>query len=85
LILVANIRIVRNPQLEEVLLRQDWISYVAEVSILVAAGRSRVDFLATLNTKHFIEDPQVAHHSGLRIGTPGEALVWVREQSSKTS
>lgn len=85
LILAANIRIVRDPQLEEVLLHQDWICHAADVSILVAAVCSRVDFLATLNTKHFLEDPQVAHRNGLCIGTPGDALVWVREQLSKTS
>ncbi len=85
LILLANIRIVRDPQLEEVLMHQDWISHVSDVSILVAAVRARVDFLATLNTKHFLEDPQVANRSGLRIGTPGDALAWVRKQLSKTA
>lgn len=85
LILLANIRIVRDPQLEEVLLHQDWISHVSDVSILVAAVRARVDFLATLNTKHFLEDPQVANRSGLRIGTPGDALAWARKQLSKTA
>ena len=84
LILAANIRIVRDPQQEEDFLHLDWISHAADVSILVAAVRSRVDFLATLNTKHFLENPQVAQRSGLRIGTPGDALAWVREQMSKT-
>ena len=83
LILAAKIRIVRDPQLQEVLLHQDWISHKADVPILVAAVRSGVEFLATLNTKHFIDDPKVAIQSGLRIGTPGDALAWVREQLSK--
>ena len=30
------------------------------------------------NRKHFLDDPQVAASSGLRIGTPGDALAWVR-------
>jgi hypothetical protein len=30
--------------------------------------------------KHFIDDPQVAGRSGLQIGTPGDALAWVRQQ-----
>jgi hypothetical protein len=33
-----------------------------------------------LNRRHFIDDPAVAAHSGLRIGTPGDALAWVREE-----
>lgn len=85
LILRANIRILRDPQLSEILEHQDWISHPADVPILVVAARARVDFLATLNTKHFIDDPEVAQPSGLPIGTPGDALVWVREKLAKPS
>ncbi len=82
LILAANIRILRDPRLTEVLEHQDWINHPADVPILVAAARARVDFLATLNTKHFIADPEVSRRSGLRVGTPGDALAWVRNQLS---
>lgn len=85
LILRANIRILRDPQLTEILEHQDWISHPADVPILVVAARAWVDFLATLNTKHFIDDPEVSRRSGLRIGTPGDALAWVREQMAKPS
>jgi len=85
LILHSNVRIVRNPQIKEVPEHQDWISHPADVPILVAAVRAQVDFLATLNTKHFIDDPEVSRRSGLRIGTPGDALASVRDQLSKTS
>lgn len=85
LILRANLRILRDPQLTEILERQDWINHPADVPILVVAARARVDFLATLNTKHFIDDPEVSRRSGLRIGTPGDALAWVREQLAKPS
>ena len=85
LILRANIRILRDPQHSEILEHQNWISHPADVPILVVAARARVDFLATLNTKHFIDDPEVSRLSGLRIGTPGDALAWVREQLSKPS
>lgn len=85
LILHANIRILRDPHVEEVRHRQDWISHAADVSILVAAVLARVDYLVTLNTKHFIDDPEVSRRSGLRIGTPGDALAWVREQLSKAA
>jgi hypothetical protein len=52
------------------------------VSILLSAMQARVDYLVTLNRKHFMDDPGVAQRSGLRIGTPGEALCWVRGQIS---
>jgi predicted nucleic acid-binding protein len=80
LILSSSLRIVRDPGLEEVLENRDWIAHPADVPILVAAAKARVDFLATLNTNHFLNDPEVARRSGLRIGTPGDALAWVRGQ-----
>jgi hypothetical protein len=42
----------------------------------------KTDYLVTINRRHFIDDPNVAQQAGLRIGTPGEALNWVREQIS---
>jgi predicted nucleic acid-binding protein len=85
LILRSSIRIVRNPQIDEVFKHKDWIGHPADVPILVAAAHAQVDFLATLNTKHFIDDPEVSRRSGLEIGTPGDALAWVREQLTKPS
>lgn len=41
-----------------------------------------VDYLVTLNGRHFIDDPAVAARSGLRIGTPGDALAWMREEDA---
>lgn len=82
MILRANLSIVRDPLPVEQQPRADWISHPADLPILVAAARARVDFLVTLNTRHFIEDGEVARKSGLRIGTPGDALKWVRERIS---
>ena len=41
-------------------------------------AQSKTDYLVTLNRRHYVDDPNVAARSGLRIGTPGDALVWVR-------
>lgn len=83
LILRTNIHILRDPQISEILDHQDWTSHTADVPILAVAARARVDFLTTLNTEHSIDDPDVPRCSGLRIGTPGDALAWAREQLSK--
>jgi predicted nucleic acid-binding protein len=83
MILVSHIRIVSDPQTEEVNQHQDWINHSADVPILLAAACARVDFLVTLNTKHFLEDPEVSRRTGLRIGTPGDALAWVRGKMSE--
>ena len=79
-ILKSGLLILPDPPVDAVLARLDWISHAADAPILVAAVQSEVDYLVTLNRIHFLDDPQVAVRSGLRIGAPGEALAWVRSQ-----
>ena len=81
-ILASKARIVRDPSLENVNAHPNLISHAADVPILLAAMQAKADYLVTLNRKHFIDDPDVALQAGLRIGTPGEALSWVRGQIS---
>jgi predicted nucleic acid-binding protein len=83
IILSTNPQIVLDPSPEEVIANLHLISHAADVSILVAAMKERTDYLVTLNTHHFILDPKVSQQSGLRIGTPGDALAWVRQQIGK--
>ena len=81
-ILASKARILRDPSQEDVMANLILISHPADVPILLAAMQDKVDYLVTLNRKHFIDDPDVAQQSGLRIGTPGDALIWVRGQIS---
>ncbi len=79
LIKTANLRIVGNPSDEEVEANIYLISDPNDVPILLAAMKAKVDYLATHNRKHFLDDPKVAERSGLKIGTPGDVLAWIRE------
>ena len=79
LIKIANLRIVGDPSKKAITANLYLIKDPNDVPILLAAMKSKVDFLATHNRKHFLEDPKVAEKSGLRIGTPGDALAWIRE------
>jgi predicted nucleic acid-binding protein len=82
-ILSARVHIVCDPSLEQV---RDYLyvmKHPADITILVAAMQAGVDYLVTLNRRHFTDDPEVARRSGLRIGMPGDALAWVREQLAK--
>jgi predicted nucleic acid-binding protein len=74
----AGVRIVRDPSREEIEAHQDIITHRADVPIVVAAMTADVDYLVTLNRRHFIEDPKVADQARIRIGTPGDALAWLR-------
>jgi hypothetical protein len=45
--------------------------------------KEKVDFFVTLNRRHFNDDPQVAIRAGLRIGTPGDAVQWFRDNQAQ--
>lgn len=75
----TSLRIVPDPTPEQVMAHHNLISHQTDVPIVLAAMQARVDYLVTLNRRHFIDDPGVAVRSGLRIGTSGAALTWVRE------
>ncbi len=79
LIKATNLRIVQNPSKEEVEANLYLISDPNDVPILLAAMKAKVDYLATHNRKHFLDDPKVSERSGLRIGTPGDVLAWLRD------
>jgi len=79
LIKSSNLRIVDNPSSEEVEANLYLIHDPNDVPILLAAMKAKVDYLATHNRKHFLDDPKVAEKSGIRIGTPGDVLAWLRE------
>jgi len=78
----SHIQIVTNPSAAEVARHRHLISHAADVPIVLAAMQAQVDFLVTLNRRHFIDDPGVALKSGLRIGTPGDALSWLYETAT---
>ncbi len=78
----ANLGIVDDPIETEVNANLNIISDPDDVPILLSAMAAGVDFLVTHNRKHFIDDPQVAERSGIRIGTPGDAIAWIRENLS---
>jgi predicted nucleic acid-binding protein len=80
----TGLRIVRDPAPDEMAGHADIIAHQADVPIVVAAMRSKTDYLVTLNRRHFIDDPAVADRSGLRIGTPGDALAWARQTLVET-
>lgn len=82
LIKKAKLRIVADPSNKEVQGGLYLINDPNDVPILLAAIKAKVDYLATHNRRHFLDDPDVAEKSGLQIGTPGDALAWIREKLS---
>ena len=81
----TGLRIVHDPSLEENRAYEDIITHPPDVSIVVAAMKASVGFLATFNRRHFIDDPEVTVRAEMPIGTPGDALAWVRQQLTHTA
>jgi len=75
----THLRIVRDPSPDDIVAHADIIAHLPDVPIVVAAMAAKTDYLVTLNRHHFLDDPAVADRSKLRIGTPGDALKWVRQ------
>jgi predicted nucleic acid-binding protein len=67
------------PSVAEVAAAKEFI-HPKDAPILAAAMSLEVDYLVTLNRKHFLDDPEVARKSGLCIGTPGDFLAWFRKR-----
>jgi predicted nucleic acid-binding protein len=74
--------IVRDPSPQDIRAHSGLIAHPADIPIVLAAMQAKADYLVTLNRRHFIDDPDVAAKAGLRIGTPGDALIWVRDRIS---
>lgn len=79
LIKTAKLRIVNDPSKKEVEANLYLIEDPNDLPILLAAMKAKVDYLATHNRKHFLDDPNVAERAGIKIGTPGDVLAWIRE------
>ena len=75
----SKFKILKDPSSEEVLTNLYLMEDPNDVPILLAAIKANVDYLATHDRKHFLDDPRVTEKSGLRIGSPGDALAWLRE------
>jgi predicted nucleic acid-binding protein len=76
----AELKILKGPSAKAVRKCLRMISDPSDAPILAAAIEAKVDYLVTHNRKHFLDDPKVMEKSGLRIGAPGDALAWLREQ-----
>jgi predicted nucleic acid-binding protein len=79
----SQLNIIRDPSEKEIRENLYLIGDPNDVPILLSAMKAKVDFLVTHNRKHFLDDPKVSERSGLQIGTPGDALAWVRNEIQK--
>lgn len=75
----SRISVLQDPSYEEIQANLYLIDDPDDVPILLAAIKAKADYLATHDHKHFLNDPKVAERAGIKIGTPGDVLAWLRE------
>jgi predicted nucleic acid-binding protein len=75
----ADLKVIHNPTQKEIEENLYLIADPDDVPILLAAMKVHVDYLATHNRRHFLDDPKVAEKAGIKIGSPGDVLAWIRE------
>lgn len=75
----SGIKILPDPSYEEIQANLYLMDDPDDVPILLAAIKAKVDYLATHDHKHFLDNPKVAERAGIKIGTPGDVLAWIRE------
>ncbi len=75
----SGIKIVADPSAKEVQANLYLMGDPNDVPILLAAMENKVDHLATHDRKHFLADSKIEERSGIKIGTPGDVLAWIRE------
>ena len=54
------------------------VSHPGDAAVLAAAWQASADFFVTLDRKHFLENPKLAQAVPFHVGTPGDALAWIR-------
>jgi predicted nucleic acid-binding protein len=78
-LLTSKFEVVPDPSAEEIQANLYLMDDADDIPVLLAAMKAKVDFLATHDHKHFIDNPKVAERAGIKIGTPGDVLAWIRE------
>jgi predicted nucleic acid-binding protein len=78
-LITSRLQIVPDPLEAEIQANSYLVEDRDDVPVLLAAIKAKVDYLATHDHKHFLDDPKVAERAGIKIGTPGDVLAWLRE------
>ena len=77
--------VVPSPDEDHLQLAGALISHPGDAAIVAAAWQAASDFLVTLNQQHFLENSSLIAGVPFVIGTPGDALAWIRAQFRRRS
>lgn len=60
----------------------DLVSYPKDAIVIAAAWQAEVNYFATLDRQHFIDNAPLAAALPFPVGTPGDCLAWLRDRLS---
>jgi predicted nucleic acid-binding protein len=76
----SDISVVGEPAPANRFTARSFVDHPADADILASAMESGIEYFVTLDRKHFLNNPRLAHESIFIIGTPGECLEWIRRR-----
>jgi hypothetical protein len=56
------------------------LDYEPDADVLASAWREHVDYFVTLDRKHFLDNDALKEKAPFPLGTPGDAVAWIRER-----
>ena len=74
----SRLDITPNPSKETIKKSLSLTPHSGDANILAAAWETSVDFLVTLDRKHFLDNRMMLKSVPFPIGTPGDFLAWYR-------
>lgn len=78
----SNLEIAPKPKIERIDESLSLTPHSGDANILATAWDSDVDFLVTLDRKHFLDNKPMIDSVPSLIGTPGDFLAWHRSHLS---
>jgi predicted nucleic acid-binding protein len=57
---------------------QSLVAHPGDAQIIASALESKIEFLITLDRKHFVDNLDLCRAVDFRVGTPGDFLAWYR-------
>lgn len=76
----AGARVVPPPDDSHLRLTRELVSHIGDAAVLAAAWQASTDFFVTLDRQHFLENPKLVPSLPFPVGTPGDALAWIRQR-----
>lgn len=80
LLKIVHLKLMKNVKPTFLRNAKSWISHPKDSKILAAAKQAEVNYLLTLDIKHFIKDPHVSEKANIKILTPGDFLKIFRKE-----